>query len=614
MAGRLVPVTSADREPSVARKGRGGYYTDPAAAAALIRWAVRSPHDRVLDPSFGAGVFLVEAAARLTELGGDATGVHGVEVDRAAHAAGGEVARGSHVPAGQLLRRDFFALDPEPGFHAVVGNPPFVRFQRFKGTSRSRAADRAAVAGVALSPLASAWAPFVIHATAFVRRGGRLAMLVPHEITQAAYAADVLAFLAGAFGEVTVVAFRERIFPRLDQDVVALLASARGERSSALRVVRADGVEDLAAAAARAAPVSLAALDGVGRSLRSHELSRAARDAYERLEAHPAVVRLAELATVTSGYVTGANAFFHLSPFAADEAGIERDVRTRAVFRSRALGGLRFDHSAWERATVDASAGWLFTPPPTPAGAAKAYVERGEARGVHHGYKTRNRAVWHQVPRVQAPDLVLPAMAADTHALAVNSAGAAPANTLHAVVLRQDRLADGADVERLAAGGGRAPDTYRAAPGARAAGTSEANAERAHAMAVAWQTTLSRLSRELQGRVLGGGMLKLEPGGAGRVLLPGALGLRGPALDDLFATVDAHLRAGRPVDARRAADVHLVEGALGASTEDLAALREAVRLLQELRRRRRTDGSTGSAARDREDEPTGESTDSSNRH
>ena len=46
------------------------------------------------------------------------------------------------------------------------------------------------------------------------------------------------------------------------------------------------------------------------------------------------------------------------------------------------------------------------------------------------------------------------------------------------------------------------------------------NGVSSQAIAEAWTHPLARLSQELEGRPLGGGMLKLEPGEADRVRLP----------------------------------------------------------------------------------------------
>jgi adenine-specific DNA-methyltransferase len=57
-----VLLESRYRENGTAQKIRGAVYTPPRVAAALVRWAVRSPTDRVLDPACGEGVFLAIAS------------------------------------------------------------------------------------------------------------------------------------------------------------------------------------------------------------------------------------------------------------------------------------------------------------------------------------------------------------------------------------------------------------------------------------------------------------------------------------------------------------------------------------------------------------------------
>ena len=48
------------------RKQLGAWYTPSSIVRFLVRWAVRTPHDRILDPAVGDGEFLVEAQQRLS--------------------------------------------------------------------------------------------------------------------------------------------------------------------------------------------------------------------------------------------------------------------------------------------------------------------------------------------------------------------------------------------------------------------------------------------------------------------------------------------------------------------------------------------------------------------
>src|SRR5512138_1462514 len=77
----LCPITALATSPNVKRTG--AFYTSEAVATFLADWAIRSPNDEVLDPSFGGGVFLEAAARVLKKRGGRAAQVFGVEFDEA---------------------------------------------------------------------------------------------------------------------------------------------------------------------------------------------------------------------------------------------------------------------------------------------------------------------------------------------------------------------------------------------------------------------------------------------------------------------------------------------------------------------------------------------------
>ena len=51
------------------RKARGAFFTPELVARYVTEWAVRSPTDRVLEPSCGEAAFLLEAGRRLDILG-----------------------------------------------------------------------------------------------------------------------------------------------------------------------------------------------------------------------------------------------------------------------------------------------------------------------------------------------------------------------------------------------------------------------------------------------------------------------------------------------------------------------------------------------------------------
>jgi len=135
----------------------------------------------VLEPSCGEAAFLLPAAARLNELGADAnTGqqLHGVDVHEDSINSA-RVLLAAEGIAASLATQDFFDFPARGQFDAVIGNPPYVRYQQFAGHQRVKGLASALNQGVRLTQLASSWAAFTVHAAACVKPGGRLGLVLP---------------------------------------------------------------------------------------------------------------------------------------------------------------------------------------------------------------------------------------------------------------------------------------------------------------------------------------------------------------------------------------------------------------------------------------------------
>jgi hypothetical protein len=66
--GDIIGFIYEDLIPGEERHRLGQFYTPRPIAELIVKWAVRSPDDKVLDPGCGSGTFLVEAYKRLAEL------------------------------------------------------------------------------------------------------------------------------------------------------------------------------------------------------------------------------------------------------------------------------------------------------------------------------------------------------------------------------------------------------------------------------------------------------------------------------------------------------------------------------------------------------------------
>jgi adenine-specific DNA methylase len=541
------------------KKALGAFYTDAQVARFLVWWAVRSAQDTVMDPSFGEAVFLHAACDRLIKIGGRPSHqVFGVEIDPVVHAQiASKLIQEFDVREENLLLSDFFDVDQRKlrRVDAIVGNPPFIRYQRFSGDVRKRALRRAAEEGLKLSELSSSWAPFLVHSVAMLNRGGRLAMVIPVEISHAAYALPVLDYLQRSFGTLTFLTFQKKLFPHLSEDTLLLLAEDKGSQTSKVLwrdfpdVDLLNDVQKLNCLPLLATtPVNTQALTQGHERLIEYFLPKKARELYRELKAQLSIKRLGELADVGIGYVTGANDFFHLSPDEARYWGIPGTFLRPAVRRSRGLSGLRLTSDDWQSALEDGETGYLLhikSNDEVPD-AVRRYLDYGEQKGVSKTYKCRTRSPWFSVPHVYNPDALLSYMSGITPRLVANDAGVVAPNSLHVLRLHHDMTLTGDQIAAL------------------------------------WQTSLTRLSVEIEGHALGGGMLKLEPTEAENVRIASP-DIDNDRMMELIEELDALIRNGDFTTAQSRADsVILMEG-LGLSQSDCRLLEVATNTLRNRR-------------------------------
>ena len=541
-----------NKNAPTAQKMRGGYYTPPALADYLCRWAIRSPSDRVLEPSCGDGSF-VSAAASLLGEGSSMTAVEIVprEIEKARGAL-----NGAHVSIDWRCA-SFFDIAPElirgPRYDAAIGNPPFIRFQYFDKGARDQAFRLVNSFGYRPNGLANAWIAFVQLAAELLRDGGRLAMVVPAELLQVQYAAELRYRLPILFDDIFVIAFDELVFPDIQQEVLLLLGEGRNRspttygRLHTMQVANGKALLALAKISDIVShlPERHTHPDMKWTSLfleddEFHMLQDASSD--DRLD------RLGRLADVDVGIVTGRNSFFVVTRDDARRLGLNGHV-VDVVGRTSALKSIRFTEDDLRRygksngsklinlSGLDRS---LFS------AELEEYIRMAEERGVNEGYKCRIRNRWFDVPSVYAPDAFLFRQIHQAPLLVANRAGATATDTIHRV-----RVASGVDVESLCA-------------------------SMVNSLTFAWA--------EVCGRSYGGGVLELEPREAEKLLVPYQFTA---GLD--MEHIDSRLRAGDLEGALDHGDDVLLRKGCGLSRKEVAQARSAWNRLR-LRRQRRRQG------------------------
>lgn len=458
-----------------AQKARGAFFTPPQVSQFLVDWAIRGPKDIVLEPSCGDAAFLMPAAARLQQLGAASltNQVHGIDIHAPSVVAAQALLAEQGLSA-TVTCSDFFDIDPQRRFDAVIGNPPYVRYQDFTGAARTKSLKAALAHGVRLTSLASSWAAFTIHASSFLTDEGRLALVLPAELLSVKYASEVRRFLLERFAKVKLVLFEQLIFPGVLEEVVLILAEGRG-KSKHFEVYQSRDAEGLlkldTSVQQEFAPVD-------NEKWTPALIPANALETYRQITSASATfAKLIDWGETYLGSVTGNNDYFTFNAEGLKASGLrESEVLKISPPGSRHLRGLTFTTAAWEQQVRDGARCFLFAPSDKPSKAALAYISKGEKSNVHKAYKCTVRDPWWRVPLVDQPDLLFTYMNHDRPRLISNEAQALVLNSLYGVKLKK---------------------------GMKSVGKT--------ALPIACMNTVTLIGSEVVGRAYGGGLLKHEP-------------------------------------------------------------------------------------------------------
>jgi type I restriction-modification system DNA methylase subunit len=268
--------------PPSERHQLGQFYTPPAICRLIAEWAIKRADDRVLDPGCGSGGFLSAAYKVLVKLktGKDdipppksvhekiLAQLYGVDINPfPAHLSAVNLAmKNVRSPSTGLniIEHDFFYVEPNtnllapytirtaagvefrreitmPTFDAVIGNPPYTRWVEIPESTKNAIRDRLGdqLRKYCLTPqLARGVEPgiytyWIMHATKFLKQGGRLGMIISNLWMQTDYGIGFGQFLLDNYKIKAIIDFTLRLFKALISTCVILLEREEGESERA---------------------------------------------------------------------------------------------------------------------------------------------------------------------------------------------------------------------------------------------------------------------------------------------------------------------------------------------------------------------------------------------
>jgi len=510
------------------KKRLGVYYTPEPIAELLAEWAILTPVDRVLEPSFGKCGFL-EAAVRRIEAKGNATPlrqIYGFDVDENAFQGPLEELTAENEGASNFQKKDFLEVAPEEfspnGFDVVIGNPPYVS-QHNMGQDQRRAAAKAMEnSPFALDRKASLWAYFVLHGLQFMNAGGRIAWVLPGSLFHSDYSQYVIDAITSSFNRAVALQLGERVFKDegAEEHTIILLAEGwkAGTAAETLEVSYVPTLDDLQQCIA-----GIQNGDWTGQPYDSRIgyvlMEPDVADALQAVREKCQVVKLGDKANVKIGIVTGDNRFFVISPSTAEKHDLIQGGWKHIFAKSKITEGVTLTEQDFETARDKNYRCLLVTDEGETSDLLNAYFEQKSDEEIADNVTFGKRDDWRKPDDGEIPDAFFTYMQSLGPRLILNEAGVNSTNTIHRV-----EFEDGVD------------ETDQ------------------KALAVSLMSTYSRLSAELEGRTYGSGILKLEIGETNRMRAILPKDVSAEEVDEAFWTVDECLREGKIDEAESVAN------------------------------------------------------------
>ena len=515
-------------------KLRGGYYTPDKISEFITDWAVKAAADTILEPSCGDGSFLNAITHRLKILGATRQEVKknviGVELDSVEAEMAAQYGT-------TVVCKDFFSyfrevVDDKKKFDAIVGNPPFIRYQNFNEEYREIAFTLMNKYGFKPNRLTNIWLPFLLLPCNALKPNGRLGMVIPAELFQVDYAAEARQFLSGFFDRLTIITFKQLVFDDIQQEVVLLLGE-RGCEKHRIRIVELNNIEDLISQGQKCLDTAeQKQLDTGKDKWVKYYLTNEELQLLKKLDHDSRISNATDLYEVNVGLVSGENDFFILNRSVVAEHNLESTVLP-IVSRSEQLKGIQLTEKDFD-CLIDAGKKVFFFAPGNAevddlTKEQKEYIEYGEENGYNKNYKCRIRPKWYYVSSTWDADAFLIRQAHLYPRMILNKKNALVTDTLHKV-----RFLQGVQGECVAA---------------------------------AFLNTYTFALSETLGRSYGGGVLTFEPGEMRKFRIP----MRGADQLDL-SKIDGWQRKGEIDKILEYTDGVLLREGLGLTQYEIALL------------------------------------------
>lgn len=501
------------RENATEEKLNGRYYTPIELADYVIEWVMSNNIEvaKILEPSCGDGVFLKCLGAR---------GIHetceilAIEIDEMESVLANNrvnqsmrfrnyeefaqhrvenIKRGINLEAGcKVINDDFYKVYEESlkeeRFQAIVGNPPYIRYQYLSEQQREEQSLILESNGMRSNKLINAWVSFVVACIEMMDINSRIGLVIPAELLQVKYAENLRQFLMENLQRMTIVTFEELVFEGVEQEVVLLLGEKdiNHQHEHQLRIAQYRNVVDLIN------DNNLNEYQFFDVDLNESKWTKyflTDRDIHliDNIRNDDRFVQFSQVARIEVGITTGNNDYFCINRNQVEEYSLQNVCRP-LIARSVNINGIIFTADDWHENIERGAKTYLIDFPDIPYEeydeGHRRYIEYGENSGQNTGYKCRIRDRWYKVPSIRVSDAFFLRRNYLYPKFMLNSTevNAVSTDTMHRVTFNND-----IDRKRIL---------------------------------LSYYNSVGLAFTEIEGRSYGGGVLEILPGEVSKIILP----------------------------------------------------------------------------------------------
>ena len=199
-------------------KLRGGFYTPEKICNFISKFITKNKPKSILEPSFGDGNF-INALLKIKKQ----IKITGVEINKK------EFLKVKKKKILNLLNKNFLEwyLDKPESFDAVVGNPPFVRYQFLDNNDQKLIEHIFNKFQLKHTMHTNLWVPFVIASIDLLKPGGSLGMVIPNEILNLPHAESLRAFIKLKLEKLLILDSTKLMFEKTLQGTSIILAKKK---------------------------------------------------------------------------------------------------------------------------------------------------------------------------------------------------------------------------------------------------------------------------------------------------------------------------------------------------------------------------------------------------